>query len=53
MAQAADGLRSSSALLDAEMHLLQARLARNIAAAALAAADGTLNRTWNTRSEAR
>ena len=53
MAQAADVLRSRSALLDAEMHLLQARYARHMAAAALAAADGTLNRTWNTRSEAR
>lgn len=53
MAQAADVLRSRSALLDAEMHLLQAQYARHMAAAALAAADGSLDRTWNTRSEAR
>ncbi len=53
MAQAADVLRSRSAQLEAEMHLLHAQYARHMAAAALAAADGSLNRTWNTRSEAR
>jgi outer membrane protein TolC len=53
VAQAADVLRARTALLEAETRHLSALFARHMAAAQLAAAEGSLDRNWTSRSAAR